>query len=303
VHENRVFNEFQHRRQGFFGFFEALDDAEAVAALFAEGERWLAARGCASVLGPVSFSVYEQVGLLLDAFDLPPVVLCPYNPPYYARLLEGLGYGREVDWFAYRFLRGQPLPVRWVRVAERALRRRGVTVRHPRMRHWHEELALVRGLFNEAWAENWSHAPLSQDEWAVLAEELRLVVRPELCLILSVGDVPVGFSVTLPDLNQALKRARGCLFPFGLLRLLWEARRIRGLRTIAMGVLKEYRNRGYAPAMVVETVRNGLRLGYERCDCSLIVETNTAMVELLRDLGAERYKTFRVYRKALHGAH
>jgi GNAT superfamily N-acetyltransferase len=299
VHESRPYNAFHGTRQGFFGFFEALDDEEAVRALFAAGERWLRDRGCGSVVGPCSFSVYEEIGMLLDAFGETPVVLCPYNPPYYPRLLEALGYAKEVDWYAYLFTREQPIPERWTRIADRVLRQPDVSMRHPDLREWMRELVLVRDIFNEAWAENWGHVPFSDAEWHELAEGLRLAVKPELCWILSVKERPIGFSVTLPDLNLAVREARGRLLPLGWWKLLRAMRRIRSLRTMAMGVLKPYRGHGYEVAMVVETIRNGVRLGYEKSDCSLVVETNRPMLQLLEALGARRYKTYRVYRKPL----
>lgn len=299
VHRNFDHDGYYHTRQGFFGFFEALDDPEAVAALFAAGEDLLRQWGCTSVQGPVSFAIYDEVALLVDGFGDPPVLLCPYNPPYYQRLLESNGYGKEVDWYAFEFTADNGIPQRWARIADRILKRPGVSLRHPNLKDWDRELRQVRAIFNEAWADNWGHVPMTEAQWDELAGALRMVVKPELCWIATLHGEPVGFSVTLPDLNEAIQPLHGHLLPLGWLKLLRGRARVRSLRTLAMGVLKPYRGLGYEVAMVTETIRAGLALGYSTCDCSLVVETNTPMLRVLDSLGIKPYKTFRVYRKAL----
>jgi GNAT superfamily N-acetyltransferase len=299
VHRNFDHDAYYHIRQGFFGFFEALEDDEAVAALFAAGEAWLRERGCTAVLGPVSFAIYDEVALLVDGFDDAPVVLCPYNPPYYRRLLEANGYGKEVDWFAFEFNSENGIPERWERIAGRILKRPGVSMRHPNLKDWDNELDQVRAIFNDAWGDNWGHVPMTEAQWKELAGGLRLIVRPELCWIVSLHGEPVAFSVTLPDLNEAIGPMHGHLLPLGWAKLLLGRRHVRSLRTLAMGVLKPHRGHGYEVAMITETIRTGWELEYAVCDCSLVVETNTPMLGVLEALGVKPYKTFRVYRKAL----
>lgn len=285
--------------QGFFGFFEALRDSEAVRTIFEAGEAWLRARGCRSVLGPMSFSIYEEMGLLVQGFDEAPAVLCPYNPPYYAELLEGIGYQKEIDWFGYRFDRRFQPSQTVEKVHRRVVSRDGLRIRPVSVESWNADAAAVRSIFNEAWAENWGHLTIENAQWAYMAGKLRMAVIQDMSFMIEVAGHPVGFLITVKDMNQALKEAGGRLFPLGLFKFLWHSRSIKRIRIIIMGVLKAYQYRGYELALAAEALKRGLASGYEACDCSQIVENNHRMVRGLEALGGERYKTFRIYRKTI----
>jgi RimJ/RimL family protein N-acetyltransferase len=297
VHRNFAHNDHYKTNQGFFGFFEALDDQEAVNQIFAEGERWLKERGCDSVLGPMNFAVYDEMGLLVDAFDQDPIVLCTYNPPYYLKLLENCGFQKEVDWFA--FLKDTTVPNFMRLISQRVLKQQGVVIREVRKKDIDKEAESVKHIFNQAWAENWGNVPFSDDQWHHLVKDLKMILKEKLAFITEINGVPIAFAISLPDANQAVKKAKGSLFPFGFIKILLELRKVTTVRTTIMGVLKEHRNKGYEIAMVHKTIENGVSLGYNKADCSLIVETNTAMVTVLEKIGCVRYKTFRVLRKSI----
>jgi hypothetical protein len=147
--------------------------------------------------------------------------------------------------------------------------------------------------------ENWGHVPLTPEQTDQFIEEMKLVVVPELTYIAFIQDQCVGMSLTLKDANPAIKKANGRLFPFGLIRILLEMKKITRLRTIAMGVLKEYRHRGIDIVFYLNTIEHGTGMGYTESECSVIVETNTRMIAALEDLHAKRYKTYRFYEKAI----
>ncbi len=299
VHVNHHHDNHYGPGRGFFGFFEALDDPEATAALFGAGRDWLAAHGCTEMVGPLSFSIYDEVGLLVDGFDSSPVVMCPYNPPYYARLLEGVGLVKEVDWYGYRVGRDYSFPPALERMRRQIRARAGVAMRRVADLDWEQSVATVRELFNEAWEGNWGHLPMTDAQWRHGQQELRLAIVKTLSWIVYEGGEPAGFYLTVKDLNPALQQARGRLFPWGLFRLLWHLRRVRGLRVLIMGFRAPYRRRGYPLALVMDMTDGAMAMGMEACDCSQIVETNTAMLGLVEGIGAKRYRTFRVYRQAL----
>jgi GNAT superfamily N-acetyltransferase len=295
VHRNFAHNDFYKTNQGFFGFFEALDDQEAVNAIFAEGEKWLKERGCSSVLGPMNFAVYDEIGLLVDAFDIDPVLLCTYNPPYYLKLLESAGFKKEVDWYAY--LKDTTIPNFMRLINQRVLKQPGMVIREVNRKNIDSEAEAVKHIFNQAWAENWGNVPFTDDQWHHLVKDLKLIINEKLAFITELNGKPIAFAISLIDANQAVKKANGSLFPFGIIKLLLEMRKIKRVRTTIMGVLKEHRNKGIEIAMVHKTIENGIALGITESDCSLIVETNTAMSSVLEKIGCVKYKTYRVLKK------
>lgn len=297
VHRNFAHNKHYQENQGFFGFFEALDDQEAVNAIFAAGEKWLTERGCTSVLGPENFAIYDEIGLLIDAFDLDPILLCTYNPPYYLKLIENAGFKKEVDWYAY--WKDTTIPEFMRLINKRVLRQKGVVIREVNRKNFDAEAEAVKHIFNEAWAENWGNVPFTDEQWHHLIKELKMIINEKLALITEIDGKPIAFAISLIDANQAVKKANGSLFPFGIIKLLLEMRKIKKVRTTIMGVLKEHRNKGYEIAMVHKTIENGVAMGMTGADCSLIVETNTAMSTVLEKIGCVRYKTFRLFRKMI----
>lgn len=296
VHRNFAHNDHYKENQGFFGFFEALDDQEAVDAIFAAGEKWLKERGCSSALGPMNFSVYDEIGLLVDAFDLDPVLLCTYNPPYYLNLLENAGYKKEVDWYAY--LKDTTIPNFMRLINNRVLKQKGLVIREVNRKQIDREAAAVKHIFNQAWSENWGNVPFTDGQWDHLVKDLKMIINEKLAFITELDGEPIAFSISLLDANQAVKKANGSLFPFGIFKILLEMKKITKVRTTIMGVLKEHRNKGIDIAMVHKTIENGVALGMTHADCSLIVETNTAMSTVLEKIGCVRYKTYRVLKKS-----
>lgn len=295
VHRNFAYNEHYKANQGFFGFFEALDDQEAVNAIFAAGEKWLKERGCTSVLGPMNFAIYDEIGLLVDAFDMDPVLLCTYNPPYYLKLLENAGYTKEVDWYAY--LKDATIPNFMRLINNRVMKQPGIVIREVNRKNIDAEAAAVKHIFNQAWAENWGNVPFTEEQWRYLVKELKMIINEKLALIAELNGEPIAFAISLIDANQAVKKANGSLFPFGFIRLLLAMKKIKRIRTTILGVLKDHRNRGIEIAMIHKTMVNGIALGITEADCSLIVETNQAMITVLEKIGCIRYKTYRILKK------
>ena len=297
VHRNFQHNKHYKENQGFFGFFETFNDVEAVKAIFDEGIKWLKERGCSSVVGPESFAIYDEIGILMDAYNIDPVLLCSYNPPYYPELLEKIGFKKEIDWYAYFKSGYDPFPETMLRVTERLLRRKNLKIRNIILKKWDKETAIIRQMFEDAWSENWGNIPFSDKQWDNLMNELKLIVKEELGFILELDGKPIAFSVSFPNAFEAIKKAKGRLFPFGIFKILLGMRHVYMIRTMVLGVLREYRNRGYDLALAQKIIKEGMKLGYRASDCSLIVETNTPLLNSLEAIGAKRYKVFRLYKK------
>ena len=299
AHTNQQWNQHYRDQKGFFGFFECIEDPEAASALFEAAEGWLRDRGKTSILGPMSFSIYDELGLLIDCFDQDPVVLLTYNPPYYVDLIEGRGFNKAIDWYAYLMTDQVAVNPVLFEVRDRVCRRNGLVIRHARMSQFKEEAERAKSIFNEAWSENWGHLPFTDRQFDHLAKGLRMILDERLLFFGEIQGKAIGVCVSIPDVNQALKPANGRLLPFGWYHLWRGLKQVKKLRTIIMGVKKEHRHTGIDVAFYVETIEKGKAIGYTESECSLVVETNTWMRKALGDLGARIYKTYRLYEKPL----
>lgn len=298
------YNALHGERVGTWGFFECVDNPEVAAALLAAAEQWARAQGMMTMRGPYSFSSNHECGLLIDGFDDPPMVMMTYNPHYYAALVEGCGYRKAMDLFAYV----GDLDERWINAppkvfhaAEAAMHKQGIRVRKANRRDFEREVQRVKDVYRQAWERNWGFVPLTEHEADHLARSLKPVIDADLVLIAETAEGrPVGMSLTLPDLHQALKwSGGGRMWPFGVLKFLWHKRKINQIRLVLMGVVAEYRGRGIDAVFYVETARVARAKGYKRIEGSWILETNTMMNRIIERLGGRRYKTYRIYEKAL----
>jgi GNAT superfamily N-acetyltransferase len=294
-------NRHQGRRTGGFGFFEVVDEYAVAGRLLDTACGWVKARGMAVLRGPTNFTNNDAPGVLIAGADCPPVMLSAHTPPYYPAFLERYGMRKSLDVYAWRFFRRQAgeelegLPPKLLRVAEAARRRGGVTVRKGRLDDWETEMETARCLFNATLAHLSDHVPLTRDEFRRMAGQVRPFLDPELVLFAEAGGRPAGFCVAIPDLNRVLIHLDGRLFPLGWLKAWWYGRRIDVVSFKLMGVLEEYRLRGVEALLYVEIARAVLAGGYRWLDGSLTSEENTAINTLVRRLGAERYKHYRIY--------
>jgi len=299
---NHIYNDFHGERTGFFGLFECDDDAEAAAALLDAAAEWLRARGMERVRGPFNLSTNDEAGspgVLIDGFDSRPTVMMSHNPPYYAGLIERAGFEKTKDLLAY-LIEDQTPPERLVRGVERLARRAGATIRGLDLRRLDEEIATIQDVYNSAWSRNWGFSPMTDAEFRFMAKDLRPVVDPELCLIAEVDGRAVGFSLALPDLNQALRKIpSGRLFPFGIVHLLRARRKIDGFRVLTLGFRPGYQHLGLGAALYLRTWQVGAAKGYVYGEASWILEDNQDMRRPLENMGARVYRTYRVYEREL----
>ena len=284
---------------GFFGFFECLNEPAVALALLDRAAAWLRERGLTRVRGPASFTINDECGLLLDAFELPPVVLMPYNPPYYRDLLEGWGLARVEDLLAFRLDAPEKLPERLARAREIFAAQHEITLRCADFAHFDAEIDRIHRVHSQAWSQNWGAVPLTREEIWLLGKGLKPFAISELVQIAERGDEPVGVAVTIPDLNRAVARANGHLLPLGALRMWRELRRIDTLRVLILGVIPGVRLHGIDAAMIAHIVEVGIRRGYRWGELSWILESNRPMRRVLERLGARVYKTYRMYERAL----
>jgi GNAT superfamily N-acetyltransferase len=289
------YNRFHDEKTGFFGFFESVDDAAVADALLTRARQWVSDRGAQVLRGPVNPSTNYESGMLVEGFDSDPMVMMTYNPAYYPALMDRIGLRKAKDLLAYLSSADQIHLDKIERAAQRALSRNGVRLRTINMKEFDREVERVWEVYCSAWSRNWGFVPMTREEFFQMGKEMKQILKPELVLIGEVGDRVVGFALAVPDVNQALKPARGSLLPLGLLKILYHQRLIKSVRVIALGVVPEHRSSGLAPGFYATLVQNARKLGYGPCEMSWILEDNVLMNRSLEVMGAKRYKTYRIY--------
>lgn len=292
---DRNYNEYHQSKLAFFGFFELEDDIEVAQALFAAVRVFARSRGADTVYGPANPSLNDEVALLIGPFDSPPMVKMPYNPPYYVQLVEKSGFTKVKDFHAYSIQTDAPVPEKLQRVMARLKEKPGLMVRPADPSHAERELALIREVYNDAWSDNWDHVPMTNDEVADLARQLKPLIRPETCPFVFYKGEIAGMCVTLPDYNQVLKKMNGRLFPFGWLTFLTRRGRINQARLWVLGVKRKFHNLGFDSLLYYESFMGARKLGYKWGEVSMILEDNVGIIRPILMWGGKLYKTFRVY--------
>ncbi|RKI02830.1 N-acetyltransferase [Corallococcus sp. AB030] len=293
--------EFHGTKEGFFGLFECVNDAGVARGLLDAASAWLKARGIDSVLGPANFSSNQDWGLLVEGYESPPALMMPYNPTYYAGLLETCGFTKAKDLFAFELSASTPPPEKVARIAEKIRQREGVTVRAVNLKDFPAEVARIKQIYNAAWEKNWGFIPFTDREFEHMAKEMKAIVRPELVLIAEVKGEPVAFSMTLPDANEAFKAANGRLttfgLPIGLVKLVLASRKLKRLRLLTLGIKEGYRRRGLDAILYLDTLRNAKELGYTGGEISWTLEDNHLVNRAIESMGGQRSKTYRVFQR------
>ncbi len=302
--ENRAHNEFHEDRVGFFGFFESVDDPAVATALLDAAASWLRQRRLEILRGPLSFSTNDEVGLLVDGFDTPPCLMMPHNPRYYVGLLEAAGFQKAKDLLVYQSRPesanlDDPGLKRLREGADLLAKRYRITVRQIDVRRFDDEVALIKEIYNRAWERNWGFVPMSDHEIEHVAAQLKQIMVPELVIFAFRGQEPIGFAVSLPDLNVALKKnPSGRLFP-GIIKVLWAARKINRLRILMLGTVREWRGKGVDVLMYKHIWERGVARGFNWGEAGWILEDNGAMNNALERMGFVVYKTYRLYDRSI----
>ncbi|HLT47212.1 MAG TPA: hypothetical protein VK002_08295 [Rubricoccaceae bacterium] len=293
---------------GFFGFFEAIEDYAVAEALLDAATGWLRDGGLRAVRGPVNPTINDVAGLLVEGFDRPPSILMPYNKPYYEDFLLRYGFERAMTMFAY-YVHDAYLDADRLERGAALVRRRhpNLRVRTLDMSRYMDEALLAHEIYNEAWSGNWGSVPMTDAEFRHLANDLKQIIEPDLVVFVEVQDEagrwePVAFSVSIPNLNQAIRHLKdGRLFPFGLPKLLAYAKlgAVYELRMPLLGVKRAYHGHGFDVLLITETIRAGRAKGYDACEMSWVLESNKALTNALDRMGTVIDKTYALYERAL----
>jgi GNAT superfamily N-acetyltransferase len=306
AHVDHRWDEFQGGNDGMFGFFESADDPEVAAALIEAATGWLRERGRERMLGPMDFTMNDECGLLIEGFDEPSMILEPWHPPYYQRLLEGLGLTKAIDllmwelWFG-KLKEGTELhPL--IHAAAAKSREEGVALRNMRRSDMAAEVARFMDVYNEAWGDNWGFVPITEAEVEFQAKNLKPVLDENWAMIAEHDGEVVGAALTLPDVEQALGRMNGRVLPFGWIHFLRRKRYIDRLRVFALGVKHDYQHLGVAAALYERHVQTAASVGPRGGHMGWILETNDAMNRAMEGMGGNIVQRYRIYEQQLDGA-
>ena len=297
------FNEYQQASWGWVGFFEAAEDPEAVKMLFDTAWSWLKERGATLAVGPASFTTNDEMGLLVEGFNDPPLILDTHNPPYYERLWVDNGWEQIMDLWAWRFVRDTiKLSDRQRKILDRVRERANVTIRTVNMKDFNAEVSRLFEVYNAAWSKNWGFAPMPEAEIRHLAKQMKPMVDAKLILVAEKPDgEAVGVSIVLPDVNEGMRKIRsGRLLPTGWYHLLRALPKVTRVRVFAVGVKPDQQALGLGPLLYQEGMQGVMgRPEVLTAEAGWVLANNDPMNKALEAMGGTRSKTWRMYQRAL----
>jgi len=288
---------------GFFGMLEAEDDYETFGALTDTAEQWARGKGMRRILGPLSLSLNQESGLLVEGFETPPAIMMGHARRYYGSRIEEQGYRKQKDLLAYLVDARFDWPPAVRSITARAAR--DVSIRPLRRSRFTEELEILRGIYEDAWAKNWGFVPFTRAEFEHLGKAMKPLVDEGFVQIAEVNGAAAGMIVVLPNINEIIRDLNGRLLPFGWMKLLWrlKVRHPRSGRVPLMGVCRSYQKSLLGPAlafMLIDAARApAIRRGIREVEMSWILEDNMGIRNIIESIGGRVYKRYRIYGKEL----
>jgi hypothetical protein len=298
AHYDDAFNAYHGNRWGMFGFLEMTDDPELLPALLAAAEAWLRSHGRDRMVGPMDFTMNDESGVLIEGFEREPMIKQPWHPPYYAARCEEAGLEKAIDllmWELHISDRSKILPVIF-KLAEEVGPRHGIRVRKMSRRSLRRDLDRFADVYNSAWSENWGFVPFGKADLDQYASEMQLVFDPHWFMVAETAEgETVAVAITVPDINQVLKRMKGRLVPFGWWHFLRRHRIMDRVRVGFLGVKPEFQHTGVAAAMYVEHFDMAVARPQKWGEMGWILETNRNMNRAMEAMGGRVVRRFRMY--------
>ena len=294
--------QFSGKQEGYFGFFDVINDYDVAKMLLDAAVNWLKSEGLNKVIGPTNFSTNETVGVLIETFDEPPSIMTTYNFPYYAEFLDKYGFGKMTDLLSWKvFTNNLPQDVmEFSDKLEKRLNDRGITIRNLNMKKYAEEIERIFPIYNQSWAENTGFVPMSDAEVRQLGSDLKMIVDPTFVYLVEKEDKVIGIGITIPNVNEIqINVKKGRLFPFGAIKILTGLKKIKSVRILALGTLKEYRRMGIDVVLYVRNMKAALARGMDYGEASWILENNDAMNRALEHINGKVFRKHRLYEKEI----
>ncbi len=281
---------------GLFGYFECVNDPNAARLLLEAARSWLVQHHMHCMRGPWTF-VSQEWGMVIEGFAPSPVVMAPYNPPFYPAFLESFGLTKVKDllcWYVSA-AEGYDVPDRILNLTDAVAERYGVRIRQINMKRYEEDVKLIVELSNSSIIDNWGYSPVTEAEVQATARDLKPVIQPKGVLFAEDRNGrTVGFAIAIPDVNSLLKGLNGSLLPFGWLRLLWGIPRLRRYRMFALGVIPEYQGKA-VDSLLYRALYESLYTRDIWMEVNYVLEDNHPMINAIKKLGATPLRRYRVY--------
>ncbi len=301
INDNHIMT--HNENAGFFGFFECINNQDVANALLETAGKWLKEKGMTVIRGPENPSTNDDLGVLIKGFDFPPVLMMPYNPEYYAKLIENSGFEKAKDLYAYRVKLENFVTDKMKRVQNSLRERYKITIREVNFKNkvqFKKDVDTIKDIYNKAWEPNWGFVRMTEEEFDFLASDLKQVADPKFAWIVESNGKVAGFSLALPDINQSLIYNKSGYIVPALWHLLTKKKKVNCLRIIVLGVLPEYQKTGIDAVMYYEFLERGTKSNYRLGEGGWILEDNVMMNRALTmTMNGELYKIYRVYDKKL----
>lgn len=304
VSEDPRYNAKHGTKTACFGMFESIESPQVTAALLEAAANWARSRNLNHLMGPIDYSINYPCGLLIEGFQYPPRVMMNHNPPYYEGLLEGWGLTKSKDLYAWWFDTDNERLHTWMERVRRVEQRCRAVIRPFDMNNFESEIERCAKVYAATRYDQWAFIDLTPAEFRYFAKRLAQFARPEMVLIAELDGKAVGFSIAVPDFNEAIRPLNGRLtswgMPIGAVRLFQRLRQVKIARVMVLGLIPGYRHRGIAEQMIYRTIDHGVgRLGFEGAELSWTLEDNDAINRTVSAVGGKLYKRYRIYEKSL----
>ncbi|MEO9966395.1 MAG: hypothetical protein ABJF11_11435 [Reichenbachiella sp.] len=300
--KNNNYLRFTGDQTGKFGFFDVIEDYKVAEKLLDTVSTWQKDRGLLKLAGPENYSTNETCGTLVEGFNSSPTIMMPYNKPYYGEFLERYGFEKDMDLLSY-IIYTKDVPDKLISLSDKILERlntKGITIRKINMSNFSEEIDKIIEIYNSAWEKNWGFVPMTDEEFRHAAKDMKQIVDPDFILIAEHDDKPIGFSLSIPDMNVPLKKLKkGRLLPFGLFKLLYYKRKIDRVRVVTLGLVEGYRKLGIDAYFYMKAFDEAKRKGMLYGEASWILENNLMMNKAIENINGEVYKKHRLFKKAI----
>jgi GNAT superfamily N-acetyltransferase len=292
--------DFWKKRIGLFGYFESIPNPEAGRVLLEAARTWLISKNCSSMRGPWSF-VSQEWGSVVEGFTPSPVVMGPYNPPAYNDYYSAFGLEKVKDLLCWSIAaaEGYKIPERILRLTDAVQKRYNIHIRQLNLKRYNEEVKIIIELANSTIIDNWGYSPVTEAEVQAMARDMKPIIQSKGVLFAEDADGrPIGFAITLPDVNTLLRGLNGHLFPFGFIKLLTGISRLRRYRMFALGVIPEYQGKAI-DSLIYRAMHETLYSHDLWLEINYVLEDNWPMINAIKKLEATPLRRYRVYERKI----
>lgn len=297
---NRRYNSIHNEEHGRFCFMECYEDQELVHALISKVEQWVKDRGMVKIVGPLAFSDKDPQGFQIEGFDYPKFIVCPTNAAYLPEMIAKEGFAKHRDLVNYLAKTPDDLPEVYKKILSRVSENKEYRIIEFKTRRELKPYVIpALELMNQTFMEIYGFVPLTDSEKKELTARYLMILDPKFIKVIEAPNGLIGFAIGMPDISDAIRRSRGKLFPFGILRMMRASRRSKKLLMLLGGVRKDYRGKGIDVLMAVKILQESIEQKMELIDLHLVLETNSKMRAECERIGGKIIKRFRIYQKDL----